>query len=72
VSYAEATADHGRVWLCERDDAQRVPCRVCAQPVDRTCVNLHTGRPLEGQPAHALRIRDAAALVAGQLAGSAR
>ena len=59
--------DHYRLeWLAERELAERVICRPrgvggCGAPVGATCVNLHTGVPLQGPPAHLCRIRDAAA-----------
>ena len=63
----EQLADHYRhTWLADRELAERVICRPhglggCGAPIGATCTNLHTGRPLEGQPAHLCRIRDAAA-----------
>lgn len=59
-------ADHYRhEWLAERELAERVMCRPkpwgCGAPAGQTCTNLHTGRPLQGQPAHWCRIRAAAA-----------
>ena len=59
-------ADHQRYeWLAERELAERVICRPrglggCGAPIGVTCTNLHTGAPLQGQPAHLCRIRDAA------------
>lgn len=58
-------ADHYRhEWLADRELAERVCCRPrgfggCGADVGATCVNLHTGRLLQGQPAHLCRIRDA-------------
>lgn len=45
----------------ERDLAETVACREprCEAGVGETCRNLSSGSPLENQPAHARRIRDA-------------
>lgn len=56
-------ADHYRLeWLCERDDAETVPCPPapygCGQPAGKHCVNPITGRELNA-PAHGARIRAA-------------
>lgn len=59
-------ADHHRLqWLADRDAAEALPCppkpRGCGAPPGQTCTNVHTGRPLAGQPAHLVRIRAATA-----------
>jgi hypothetical protein len=50
-------AEHGMQWLMERDDAERECCPECDAAPGATCVNVHTGQLLAGQPAHWQRIR---------------
>ncbi len=54
----EQRADyHRQEWLCERHDAEEVRCPQCAAEPGVTCVNVVTGLPLAGPPAHPARIR---------------
>lgn len=43
-------------WLMERADAEEYRCPTCRAAPAVTCRNIHTGRPLQGQPAHAARV----------------
>ena len=48
-------------WRLERDLAETVPCAEpgCDAPIGAQCQNTANGHPLENQPAHWRRIRDA-------------
>lgn len=56
------------ITQAERDNAMQVPCdyRRCEAAIGQPCINTHTGRPLENQVAHRVRIQAAkqAALLA--------
>lgn len=48
-------------WRMERQQAETIRCPQpgCTAGPGETCINLSNQLPLENQPAHALRIRDA-------------
>ncbi|MFR9807097.1 hypothetical protein ACL02T_33090 [Pseudonocardia sp. RS010] len=53
---AQTRDRHRLEWLCEREDAQTVPCPDCHAPSGSTCTHP-TGQPLVRAPAHPGRIR---------------
>lgn len=52
----ELRRHHTVEWLQERASAETMLCPECHAKPGITCTNLHTGRPLQGQPAHLARI----------------
>lgn len=59
TSWAERQRDADATWRHTRMTAERVPCTECSALEGETCRNVHTGQPLEHQPAHAKRIKAA-------------
>lgn len=61
LSRADVDREHTLEWLMARDDAQTRRCPTCRARTGVTCVNVHTGRELTGQPAHLSRLARPAA-----------
>lgn len=56
LTRADVDREHTLEWLMARDAAETGRCPTCRAAPGITCRNVHTGRPVTGQPAHLARL----------------
>ncbi len=56
LTRADVAREHTLEWLMAREDAETRWCPTCRTAPGVTCINVRTGGPLEGQPAHMSRL----------------